>query len=165
MELEKVCYLEGVKYLIYKGISHRPQSANSPLQIRSIPSLRNMHAEEESSLTQSKLAEVNLVIEGDKVLQHHFRIPNHGRRLKLVYSRPLCGNSVSTLSGYFHCICMYACQAELFCLGMHTCKELATRGKSRSTGVVFRQQTKFATHSKLIAVLYRPCRFQKCNFY
>ena len=36
---------------------------------------------------------------------------------------------------------------------------------SRRAGVVFRQQTKFATHSKLIAILYGPCRFQKCNFY
>ena len=61
------------------------------------PSLRNMHAEEGTSLAQSKLAEVNLVIEGDKVLKHHFRIPNHGRCLKLVYSRPLYRNSVSTV--------------------------------------------------------------------
>ena len=84
-----------------------------------------MHAEEGTSLAQSKSAEVNLVIEGDKVLQHHFRIPNHGRRLKLVYSRPLLSrNSVSTLSSYSHCICMYACQADLFFFGMHTCTKV-----------------------------------------
>ena len=68
-----------------------------------VDSPQNVHCTEGTTLLQTKKAQVNLIIEGKRVLQHQFSIPAHGRHghyklvwVPVVYKGPLCPTSVTT---------------------------------------------------------------------